>query len=218
MRRTTPFYELTMLAHHLVLPTLFRWKVEGRANVPSGGVILAANHISVADPTCICAAMWRRKIDWLAKRSLYDTPLLGLVLRLLDTIPVTHESADIGALREAIHRLRLGRVVGIFPEGGISRDGTLREGRPGVSILAHRAQVPTVPVAIAGTRPLVRMQGFLPVFSGVWIRFGEPIPPPAAPRLSQDDRLAHTRRIMEAIAALQRNLEACALNRDRAGA
>lgn len=204
MQRTTLVYEITMHLHRLVMPWLFRWQVEGRFHVPEGGVILAANHISVADPTCISAAIWYRKVDWLAKRSLYDIRGLGLLLRLLGTIPVTHDSADLGAFREALRRLALGRAVGIFPEGAISRDGRLREGRQGVSILAHRARVPVVPVAISGTCPLVRFDGLLPTFSVVRIRFGPPIAPPGGRRLGEEERAAHTSLIMAAIADLQR--------------
>ena len=204
MQRTTPVYELTMHLHRLVMPWLFRWQVEGRFHVPEGGVILASNHISVADPTCISAAIWYRKVDWMAKRSLYDIRGLGLLLRLLGTIPVSHDSADLGAFREALRRLALGRAVGIFPEGGISRDGCLREGRQGVSTLAHRAQVPVIPVAISGTCPLIRFKGLHPHFSVVRIRFGPPISPPAGRRLAAEERAAHTGLIMTAIADLQR--------------
>ena len=203
VQRSTPVYELTMLLHRIIMPCFFRWQVHGRFHIPSGAVILAANHVSVADPTTISAAIYYRKVDWLAKRSLYDIRGLGTLLRHLDTIPVTHESADLGALREALRRLALGRVVGIFPEGGISRDGQLQEGRQGVSILAHRAQAPVVPVSISGTRPLVRFDGWRPRFSEVHIRFGPPIPPPVGKRLREEDRLAHTRLIMQGIAELQ---------------
>src|SRR5439155_4796305 len=120
----------------------------------AGGFLLAANHISHFDPF-ILSSVVRRKIDWMAMAEFFPNPLLGLLLRAVDAFSADRYRADRKTIRTAIERLKQGRVVGVFPEGGI-RDGTrsVLEGallRPGASTLAHMASVPIVPCVIIGS-------------------------------------------------------------------
>src|SRR5207245_4175870 len=103
-------------------------------------------------------------------------------LRAIDAFPAERDRADRKTIRTAIERLKGGRVVGLFPEGGI-RDGerSLLEGaplRPGASTLAHIAGVPILPCVILGTDRLYSIKSRK--LSGlrrtpVWIAFGNPI-------------------------------------------
>lgn len=144
-----------------------------------GGFLLAANHISHFDPFII-SSIARRKIDWMAMAEFFLVPLLGLFLRAVDAFPADRDRADRETIRTAIARLKLGRIVGIFPEGGI-RDGarSLLEGaplRPGVSTLAHMAGVPIVPCVILGSDRFYAKKNWLPYRrTAIWIGFGEPI-------------------------------------------
>src|SRR5882757_5655167 len=100
-----------------------------RTRLP-GGWLLVANHISHFDPPFLTVAALR-KIDWMATRELYAPGLVSLWMHAVDTFPVDREKVDRAAVKEAVARLRKGRVVGIFPEGGI-RDGaaSVLEGAP----------------------------------------------------------------------------------------
>ena len=124
-------------------------------NANRGGAFLfASNHISHFD-AFILSSIVRRKIDWMAMAEFFPVPLLGFFLRAVDAFPVERDRADRATIRTAIERLKQGRIVGIFPEGGI-RDGarSLLEGaplRPGASTLAHLAGVPIVPCVIVGS-------------------------------------------------------------------
>ena len=94
----------------------------------------------------------------------FRPPALGFVLRSIDAFPAERDRADLKTIRTAIDRLKSGRIVGLFPEGGI-RDGarSLLEGaplRPGAATLAQIAGVPIVPCVI-----LVRI-AFIPRSSG----------------------------------------------------
>src|SRR5439155_11152086 len=159
-----------------------RIHVIGRENVERpGGLLLASNHISHFDPPMISAVL-RRKIDWMAMAEFFPYPLLGHFLRAVDAFPADRDRADRKTIRTAIERLKSGRAVGLFPEGGI-RDGTrsLLEGaplRPGASTLAHLAGVPILPCVIVGSDRLYSTKRWLPT-SGrrtpVWIAFGDPI-------------------------------------------
>jgi 1-acyl-sn-glycerol-3-phosphate acyltransferase len=146
----------------------------------AGGFLLASNHISHFDPLIISSVV-RRKIDWMAMAEFFPLPLLGLFLRAVDAFPAERNRADRKTIRTAIERLKHGRIVGLFPEGGI-RDGarSLLEGaalRPGASTLAHIASVPILPCVIVGSDRLYSKKRWLPLRrTPIWIAFGHSIP------------------------------------------
>jgi 1-acyl-sn-glycerol-3-phosphate acyltransferase len=147
-----------------------------------GAYILAANHISHFDPPIITVAM-RRKVDWMAMAELYDNWFLGPFLRWVDAFPADRRRADRATIRGALERLRAGRIVGIFPEGGIRAGKTSAlEGAPirsGVATLAHWAGVPILPCVIVGTDRLYGKENLLPLRRvKVWIAFGDAIESP----------------------------------------
>jgi 1-acyl-sn-glycerol-3-phosphate acyltransferase len=145
-----------------------------------GGFLLAANHISHFDPFIISSVV-RRKIDWMAMAEFFPLPFLGFLLRAVDAFPADRDRADRATIRTAIERLKHGRIVGLFPEGGI-RDGarSLLEGaplRPGAATLAHIAGVPILPCVIVGSDRLYSKKRWLPMRrTPVWIAFGNLIP------------------------------------------
>src|SRR5213076_1343665 len=146
-----------------------------------GAFLLAANHISHFDPFIISSVV-RRKIDWMAMAEFFPIPLLGHFLRAVDAFPADRNRADRATIRTAIERSTSGRIVGLFPEGGI-RDGarSLLEGaplRPGASALAHIAGVPILPCVILGSDRLYSIKSRkLSALrrTPVWIAFGNPI-------------------------------------------
>jgi 1-acyl-sn-glycerol-3-phosphate acyltransferase len=145
----------------------------------AGGFLLASNHISHFDPPII-SSVARRKIDWMAMAEFFPVPVLGYFLRAVDAFPAERERADRKTIRSAIERLKDGRIVGVFPEGGI-RDGarSLLEGAPlraGASTLAHMAGVPIVPCVILGSDRLYAKRNWLPLRrTPIWIAFGRAI-------------------------------------------
>jgi len=145
----------------------------------AGGFLLASNHISHFDPPII-SSVARRKIDWMAMAEFFPVPGLGHFLRAVDAFPAARDRADRKTIRSAIKRLKDGRIVGVFPEGGI-RDGacSLLEGAPlraGASTLAHMAGVPIVPCVILGSDRLYGKRNWMPLRrTPVWIAFGQAI-------------------------------------------
>ena len=145
----------------------------------AGGFLLASNHISHFDPPII-SSVARRKIDWMAMAEFFPIPGLGHFLKAVDAFPAARDRADRKTIRSAIERLKDGRIVGVFPEGGI-RDGarSLLGGaplRPGASTLAHMAGVPIVPCVILGSDRLYAKRNWLPLRrTPVWIAFGQAI-------------------------------------------
>ncbi|MGE5209299.1 MAG: 1-acyl-sn-glycerol-3-phosphate acyltransferase [Alphaproteobacteria bacterium] len=174
------FYRAGKLLVRLVLGYVTRVRVVGREHPNrAGGFLLASNHISHFDPFLIGLAV-RRKIDWMTMAEFFRPPALSLLLRSIDAFPAERDHADLKTIRTAIERLKNGRVVGLFPEGGI-RDGarSLLEGaplRPGAATLAQIAGVPIVPCVILGTDRLYSKRQWLPFRrTPVWIAFGKPI-------------------------------------------
>ena len=178
------FHSLANHAARLLMRLLFacvaRVRVVRRENAnDDGGFLLAANHISHFDPFIISSVV-RRKIDWMAMAEFFPYPLLGFLLRAVDAFPADRHRANRATIRTAIERLKHGRIVGLFPEGGI-RDGarSLLEGaplRPGASTLAHIAGAPIVPCVIVGSDRLYSKKSWLPLRrTPIWVAFGDPI-------------------------------------------
>jgi len=131
----------------------------------TGGFILASNHISHFDPPII-TPFCPRKIDWIAMVELFHGKLLHRFFSGLSVIPVDRTGSDRTALRTAVKRLQDGRVVGIFPEGGI-RDGAASivnggKMKEGVALLASLSGAPIVPVVILGSDRLYNKRNWRP--------------------------------------------------------
>ncbi|HRC61881.1 MAG: 1-acyl-sn-glycerol-3-phosphate acyltransferase [Dehalococcoidia bacterium] len=162
----------------VVVYTFARWTVEGAEHIPTTGpVVLVSNHLHLLDPPLL-AACSKRRVHPMAKRELFETPLVGWVLWPYGAFPVRRFSADMGALRAARGYLRNGHVVLMFPEGTRSKDARLHPALPGAAMVALLADAPVVPVAITGTES-IRVPGTLFRWMRrdrlrVHVRFGEP--------------------------------------------
>lgn len=121
-------------------------KVHGLENVPrSGATVVACNHVSSWDPPVVGVAI-NRKLEFMAKKQLFEKPLLAAVLRGLRVFPVDRERNDIGAIKEALRRLRAGRAVGIFVQG--TRNQGDLAALDGAAYMAQRSNATLVPTAI----------------------------------------------------------------------
>jgi 1-acyl-sn-glycerol-3-phosphate acyltransferase len=159
-----------------VLWGLFRLRAIGVGNVPrAGGLMLAANHVSVLDPPVIGAAA-PRPLHFMAKAELFRVPLLGGLVRRLNAYPVEREGADATALRHALLLLRRGEALLVFPEGTRGTEGApLGRGRAGAGMLAALAEVPVVPVYVEGTGRVLPRGATRPRRAPITVRYGRPL-------------------------------------------
>ncbi|HZS23853.1 MAG TPA: lysophospholipid acyltransferase family protein [Gaiellaceae bacterium] len=142
------------------LHAVWRQEEDGVEHIPSGGFVLAANHVSNLDPFALGWALWPdRVVHWMAKAELHNGAL-DAVMRAFGTFPIRRGEVDTGALRAANELLRSGEVIGMFPEGTRRSKGLRKKFQPkphpGTARIALTAGVPLVPAAISGTDRLTR--------------------------------------------------------------
>jgi|SRR5919204_864091 1-acyl-sn-glycerol-3-phosphate acyltransferase len=180
---------------------LFRLRARGLENLPEGGFVLAANHLSNVDPWVIGMPLFpKRQVRFMAKAELFN-PLLGPILHSCGAFPVRRGEGDAEAYETAVRLVRSGEIVAMFPEGTRRKKGFAKRRRPrpytGTARIALAADAPLVPAAIGGTDRLSRL-------GPLRVTFGKPLPLDdlRGRRRAEAARVA-TERLMEAIAQLE---------------
>ena len=159
----------------MVMP-LFRFRVVGKEGLPkSGGVILAANHVSYVDPLFIGVAMVERQLHFMAKEELFRSALLGALIRDLQAFPVRRGQVDHSAIKQCLRLLGEGEFLLMFPEGTRGDGMALREAEEGIGLLAARSGCPVVPVYVRGTDKVLPRGKRIPRVHPVTVYFGRPL-------------------------------------------
>lgn len=155
-----------------------RVKVEGLEKIdPRAAYVFAANHLSYMDTPVVLSHI-PVQFRFMAKKGLFQIPLLGTHLMQAGHIPVPREDprAAVKTLALAAETIRSRAIsVLIFPEGGRSEDGNLQEFKEGAAYIAIKAGVPIVPVSLTGTRRILAMHSATFHSGPVMLRIGEPI-------------------------------------------
>jgi putative phosphoserine phosphatase/1-acylglycerol-3-phosphate O-acyltransferase len=186
-----------------------RFEVHGLQHIPQRGpALVASNHRSYFDVAALAlvAARIGRPVRFLAKRELFDVPVLGWVARAIGGIPVDRGSGSGQPLREAEAALRAGEIVIVLPEGTIPRgeaffDPVLK-GKTGTARLAASTGAPVVPVGLWGTERVWPRSSRMPNVTQVrhpplvTVRAGPPV------SLGLTDAVEDTATLMKAIGAL----------------
>ena len=149
----TPEFLLRFLCW-ILISVAYRLRVRGLENIPdTGPVIIVANHVSYVDALVITAAC-RRPIQFVMDHSIFQTPFLGWAFRQMKAIPIASAKEDPAMMERAFERVRQtlaeGDVVGIFPEGKLTRDGEMNPFRPGIERIVAETGAPVVPLALRG--------------------------------------------------------------------
>jgi len=146
-----PEYLLRFVAF-LLSRCIYRFRVQGDEHLPTtGAAIVVCNHVSYVDAILLMAAS-PRPIRFLMDHRIFRVPVLGTLFRLAKAIPVAPQADDPAAYAAAFAAadqvLADGDLLGIFPEGAITRDGQLQPFKAGVMKILQRRPVPVVPVAL----------------------------------------------------------------------
>ncbi len=181
-RSHLPLY-LDLIAR-LIARVLYRVRTSGVENIPAtGGVLLIANHISYVD-VVVLQLVCPRPIRFVGFKGLQHNPFFNWCFDISGSIPLSAEQPMEG-VRATVRALKRGEVVGLCPEGHISRTGQLMEIKKGFELMARQANVPVVTAAIdglwgsifsfAGNKYLWKSPRLMPTH--VFIAFGQPTPP-----------------------------------------
>lgn len=137
----------------LIRTLAFRLRVQGLQHIPAqGGAVLVGNHLSFADALILCAISPRR-IRFVAHAQYVRMPLVGWIMRLAGSIPIDVAAGRRGLLASIQRATALaaeGELVGIFPEGSLSRSACIGAFGRGCERIARGAQVPIIPFCLDG--------------------------------------------------------------------
>lgn len=205
------FYTFARFILFLLFKICFRVKVFGRENFPlKGPVIVTPNHVSFFDPVLVGISA-PRKLNFLAKESLYRFKPFARILYLVNTFPLKQEGSDIGAFRLSLNKLSQGKPVLIFPEGTRSQDGNLQEPKYGIGFLAVKSGATILPCYVKGSMDALPRHSRFPKFKSISVHFGRPL------KLDRDfsgdkrARYVHIAgQVMLAISELRKNADAVA--------
>lgn len=179
-RRSLPkrlWYELVRYFVQLLGVVVYRVRYTGMRNIPSeGAVLVVSNHQSALDPPLVGMGSPRR-MNYLARDTLFGPAPLRWLINSLDAIPVHREGIGLGGIKESLRRLRRGEMVVIFPEGTRTDDGQIAAFRPGFTSLAVRSRAAILPVAIEGAFAVCPRGRRLPGLGRIHVCYGSPIPP-----------------------------------------
>jgi 1-acyl-sn-glycerol-3-phosphate acyltransferase len=137
----------------LLMHTLYRLKKRGARFAESGAALLVCNHVSFVDALVISAAC-RRPIHFIMDEAIFRAPIIRRLAAGMKAIPIASAKDDAEILEHAFAltaaALRDGELVCIFPEGRLTRDGSIAAFRPGLKRIVSETPVPVIPMAISG--------------------------------------------------------------------
>ena len=186
----------------ILIHTIYQVRTSGLEHIPDDGpVIIAANHVSYADPLII-GGIVRRPVRFVMYHRIYAIPVLKFIFRTGKAIPICSRAEDPEVLESAYRQIRealdQGQVLGIFPEGGITADGEIQPFKKGIDKIIAERPVPVVPVALchlwgslfSRRDPLFKRRPYK-LWSTVELRVGAAIPATevSAERLEREIRM-----------------------------
>src|SRR5256714_6797053 len=187
MINTMPFMSIAERVLHFfgrpLVSIFYRVEALGLEQLPAGGFLLLPNHITWVDALVLQLAC-PRPIRYIIDQEFYHKPFLKPFLRTVGCIPIDSLKAR-SAIRAATEQIAAGEVVCLFPEGRLTRSGTLLRLRRGYELIAQHANAPVVPVwldrlwgsifSFQGGRFFTKWPRKIP-YKGV-VAFGKPLSP-----------------------------------------
>jgi len=165
------FYDFVYWSSFTIFGFGFSYRRRGWANIPATGPLLVvANHQSMFDPLLVGLAS-RRYLSFLARKNLFDQPILAPAIRKLNAIPIDRGMGKDG-IQAVLHALEEGRSVLVFPEGERTPSGSMQSLKPGIALLIKRVHCPIVPVGIAGAFAAWSRHAKLPTPSPLFLQPG----------------------------------------------
>ncbi len=200
-----PFYFLLVSLARGFFKSCFDLRVINREKLyEDGPCIYVANHQSFLDPPVI-GQLFEEEMHFLARKTLFDNPVLNLVFPRKNILPIDQERPDPSSILRVLRTVKEGGRILIFPEGSRTPDGEMKEAMPGIGLILGRlAGVPVIPIRIEGAYDCLPIHSSRLRFRPITITIGDPIPFTAEElkARSREGQLAIGRKVMDAIRAL----------------
>lgn len=160
MSAVSGFYAFAKGVLTPIMTPWVKFTVTGEENLPTqGGFLLVSNHLSNVDPLCLCWYFMKRNtaVRFLAKKSMFSVPVFGWIIKGMGLIPVNRDSNPSAVLAPTREALTAGEVVGIYPEGTLTRDPDQwpMEFKPGAARLALDTGVTVIPLSQWGPQDIM---------------------------------------------------------------
>ena len=135
------------------LPFIFRIKKVTPEGAPyrekiRGGALLAANHTRFADPFVVATAFWYRRAYFFVAEVVMKNPVIATLLRGVGAIKIERGSVDLDAIKKSVSVMKEGRLLIVFPQGGITQTEDVQSIKSGSALMALQAQTPIIPLYI----------------------------------------------------------------------
>lgn len=136
-----------------LLPLIYRVRVrtpegEKYRSIIRGGAIIAANHYDFSDPLVLFIAFWYRRVFFLAGELVMNGSLRSKMLAGLGAIRIDRNIADMEAVRRCVGLLKEGHILGVFPQGQLTKTQEVSSIKHGAVLMALQAGVPIIPMYI----------------------------------------------------------------------
>lgn len=170
--RTLFQFIICRIFYKIRLKLIYRLEVEGMENIPKdNSYIICANHLSTLDPPML-AAIFPRRIAFMAKQELFDIPFICWWIDWLGTFAVNRESLEPSTIKTVMEIKKSKWVLGLFPQGTRQKPGVISNVSKGFAGLARITKCSVLPVGLVGTEKATHIP-----FSGkIVVKIGKPIP------------------------------------------
>jgi 1-acyl-sn-glycerol-3-phosphate acyltransferase len=159
----------------MILKTIFSpVEVVGRENLPGQPAVYAANHSSAMDIPVVYTTL-PMQFRIMAKIELFRYPFMGWHLSRSGQIPIDEKELNLAGVKKAVRTLKDGMSLMVFPEGGRTPDGQIKDFHSGAFYMAIKSGVPVVPMAIVGAFALLKMNTYVIHPQKLQLLIGKPI-------------------------------------------
>ena len=170
----------------------YRYRFYGQHNIPKAGpVLLVSNHQSMLDPMIVGLGSSHRQFYAMARKTLWDSRVLGWLMNSLNAIPVDQDSPDASTMKTCIKVLKNHHALMIFPEGARTDSGKTEAFEAGTMLIIKRAKPIVIPVGLDGAFDVwPRSSKYPKVFGRLACQYGEPIEAQTLLAMKPDEALA----------------------------
>ncbi|WP_099203261.1 lysophospholipid acyltransferase family protein [Miniphocaeibacter massiliensis] len=134
----------------VIMRIIFRIEINGKENInleDKGSLIICSNHISMWDPLTL-AITYKRQINFMAKKELFELPIIGKIFYKVGAFPVERDKVDLKSVKQSLKILKEDKILGIFPEGTRVRELDIENVKEGVGLIANKSGSNILPVHI----------------------------------------------------------------------